>query len=113
VFNGLVRNTQRNARRHEVVEKLSAIEPKIVYGGLLHHAISRGWKTGSAFYAFEEIFSAPPRPQDRRVEPTPLPAPDDSLIAEWFALRPKKKSRKRKPRPHLPLFQGSSDKRGE
>jgi hypothetical protein len=94
VFNGLVRDAQRKAQRNELLVEFSAAGPTAVYAALRHYAISRGWKRGSAFYAFKEIFSAPPRPQDERAEPAPLPNdPNELLVADWHRLRKKKPRR--------------------
>jgi hypothetical protein len=39
--------------------------PKAIYCGLLHYARARGWKDGTAYYAFIEIYGTEPRRQDR------------------------------------------------
>jgi hypothetical protein len=80
----------RDARRHEVLEGLSAAGPQAVYAGLLAYALVRHHRPGWAYYAFKEIFGAEPRPQDRRVKSQMLP---NFLIEEWVA------SRKSKARP--------------
>jgi hypothetical protein len=59
--------------------------PRRIYSGLLHHARSRGWKDGSAYYAFIEIFGAAPR---RRDQGPPVPPPLE--LKAWISLRPKR-----------------------
>jgi hypothetical protein len=83
----------RNARRDELLEKLSAAGPRAVYCGCLDFAVRQGSQkaTGYAAHLFLEIFGEWPRPRDRG-PPAPLP---DFLIEEWVALRSKKKRARR------------------
>jgi hypothetical protein len=54
--------------REELLEEISSAGPAATYAGLLAYALARNYNTGWAAHAFKEIFSAWPRPQDRRVE---------------------------------------------
>jgi hypothetical protein len=63
-------------------------DPATVYAGLLAYAKARHWKPGWAYFAFVEIYSAPPRPQDRNVEPQASP-----VVDQWVATRKPKPRR--------------------
>jgi hypothetical protein len=99
VLKRLLRNTRQNA----LVGKLRAVDPQLVYGGLIAYAQPRRkangepWNApGWAKHAFVEIFGSWPRNQDHRANPA---TPDwlIGLIAEWAAGR-------KRPR-RVPLFE--------
>jgi hypothetical protein len=85
-----INRIERRARRTAALHRLWDAGPNTTYAGLLAHAKARGWKRGWAYFAFLEIYSAPPRPQDRNVEPQ-----SNLLVDEWASIRPHK-SRKNK-----------------
>jgi hypothetical protein len=87
-YDRALRRAERRMRRDMTLRKLWNLDPATVYSGLLAYAMNRGWKPGWAFHTFVEIYSAPPRPIDRAVEPQSNPVTD-----EWAAIRPRKPRR--------------------
>lgn len=70
-------------------------DPRRIYCGLLHIARERGWKDGTAYHAFVEIYGVEPQRLDRG---PPMPPPIE--LKEWISLRPKWKrpTKQKKPR---------------
>jgi hypothetical protein len=78
---GLINEANRDAVRRACLPH----GPRLIYGGLLHHARQQGWKDGWAYHKFIEIFGTRPRPQDQGppIEPS-------TELKEWISLLPKK-----------------------
>jgi hypothetical protein len=87
VFNGLVRDAQRNV----LLDKLRAAEPPATYCDCLNFAIRNGSQKAPEYAAhlFREIFGTWPRSCDRG-PPAPLPNLPNLSIDEWVALRKRK-----------------------
>jgi hypothetical protein len=86
-----INRVERRWRRNAALHQLWDLGPATVYAGLLAYAKARGWKDGWAFHAFQEVYGAKPRPQDRNGESEPLA---DLAVERWATTR-KPKPRRR------------------
>ncbi len=91
-----INRIERRAHRAAALHRLWDLGPAAVYSGLLHYATGRTKANGQPWdavgwskHAFEEIFGARPRPQDRNVEPQSNPA-----VNEWASVRRHKPKRR-------------------
>lgn len=55
----------RKAKRDALLLQIRSQGPRLVYAGLLWHALYLGHKPGWASYCFKEIFGTWPRPKDK------------------------------------------------
>jgi len=90
---GLINEADRDAARRGCLPH----GPRLIYGGLLHHAREQGWKDGWAHFKFVDIFGAKPRSQDRG---PPMPPPME--LKAWIALLPKGT----RPKKRTPIING-------
>src|SRR4029077_4172441 len=90
---GIINEADREAARRGCLPHA----PRLIYGGLLHHAREQGWKDGWAHFKFVDIFGAKPRSQDRG---PPMPPPME--LKAWIALLPKGT----RPKKRTPIING-------